>query len=219
MARKTYDCDTCGRRHPNDTVCRDDWDSLVAERDSLQRQLARAVKPKAPARFPNEHLIDRDNGNPVTLWVQKNNNMTVLQSDEMDQRFIEIEVTDEASHARVLNLVMSPVEFFRAFLQSDASVPASAVYYALDAIGTKYENEVSRVFTDLVEADCPPYKDREGRHKWALEVCMANGLVKNGWWPDTSDLFNHNKRSDIGGREAYNVIFRRRVDPTTGDPI
>ena len=43
MARKTYDCDTCGRRHPNDTVCRDDWDSLVAERDSLQRQLAQAL--------------------------------------------------------------------------------------------------------------------------------------------------------------------------------
>lgn len=224
-ARKTYDCEHCGKPHPIGLSCDTRCEKLLQRIAALKVSLAEAVKPDAPSKFPNGHLLDWKKGNPVLIDFRRSWGSCMRPEEAAIRRDFILTIQDGTSRCLIGEIRMTPVEFLRCFIQTDGSVPAMAGWLGLSTIGTEHQRKTEDVrISPEDEATCPhntldPETRKETRD-WALGVIEKQGLLKDGWRPQIRDMFNgHCRKSFVPGLWIQRVGFSRYVDPETGEPI
>lgn len=125
---------------------------------------------------------------------------------------IEIQVTDDDSGVRFLEVQMSFKEFVKALTSSTGTGVAEVRW--LDKLGTKREFK-----TELVPFDLTTVKGRADIDECAeiLRQALAPFEV-DGWVGCRQDLLNWHRRSKTKKGEVYqSVSFTRYVEPTPDD--
>lgn len=159
-------------------------DALLAEVASLKKALQSERARMTPSTFPNEHLLDLENGNPVTMSFSRSWGSSTRVKD-MERRDFVLTITDKVSGALIAEVCMTPIEYLRAFVQNEGYVPSVVKWYGIDRIGMKCERKLVRVqVTDEDWKARPsfrpdPERDPELRD-WAMQVIRRQGLLKDG---------------------------------------
>lgn len=128
-------------------------------------------------------------------------------SQEFEDCPVRIEVTDNLSHCRIVEIRMSLEAFANAVFSHYES--CTVEYYDVATIGMRAENK-----TDLVPFDMFTGRDNEAAQSKALK-----SFEVDGWKARRSDLQNGHCAVQEGTKRFQRVVFFRHVDPTTGEPL
>ncbi len=154
----------------------------------------------------------------LTAPTAINGDITIIIRDHD----VEIEITDESSHCRILNVTVPALGFLSALGRHAAIKCGIELYHG--PIGFKSETKIERV---AFPADRSTWtKDPEQEAKLlALEAKCLTPYLADGWRPNQSgsnaDYRNGHridttKSEKAQGLSVYKVTFRRYVHPETG---
>ena len=131
--------------------------------------------------------------------------ITICKTLGRDDKPINIDINDEISGCRLVNIRMS-LEDFADALTGRGWVPVEMEVNLDGPIGMKAENK-----TEIVPFNCFS-KDSESEK--AISKALKPFEV-DGWRARREDMTNGHWRTDQGQR----VVFFRHVDPETGKPV
>ena len=122
---------------------------------------------------------------------------------------IRIEIVDDASHCRVVEVRMT-CEGFAEAITGRGHVPCELEFYPEAPIGKIHEHKTEVVMI-------PKTSDYSPRSRTKSAKLAMKPLEVDGWTGNVDDFMNHHRHN--GGRstkthDAYNVNFVRYVDAT-----
>ena len=126
---------------------------------------------------------------------------------------VSIEVKDSASNVQFLSLDLSIEQFGRAVTSMLVDELECTVRGA-HLLGMRHE-----VKHELVPFNC--YKDggRGSSDPNSAELAALAPFEVDGWRGNHIDLRNGNRTKREGDKRFQEVVFRRHVDPATGQPV